>query len=149
MKRLSEISNALTQRLAEDTGILQFGATVEQAEFVNTTPQYAARGWIGVYDARKVYDPRTLGRHSTAWQGTVTLNVVVQYADYKDGRSARDGLEELLELVETVLTDGVTLGGTVDRVTGLEVDYAFRREEAGTVYYREAVVAVEAEVATG
>jgi hypothetical protein len=147
MLRLGQITHALHGRLSSDPGVIQVARRIEEAGYVNTRPDQAP--WIGVYDAQKTYDPRTLGRHSGSWNGQVQLNVVVQEVSYRDGVDARDRLENLLELVEQCVVDDPTIGGTVDRVLGLSVDYAFRREEFETVYFREAVLTIEAEAATG
>ncbi|HKJ88815.1 MAG TPA: hypothetical protein VKA48_09940 [Gammaproteobacteria bacterium] len=147
MIHLGTITTALTELLRKNPDLIDLQARVDEAEYANQNPDNTP--WIGVYDARKVYDPRTLGRHSTAWQGQVNLTVVVQYASFKDGKDARDGLEKILEAVEAAITADVRLDGTVDRVTGLEVDYAFRREEFERAYFREGVITIEAEVATG
>jgi len=72
----SVIVTALRKQLNSSATIVSEGITVEQGEYVNFDPDRCP--WVGCYKSKISYAPLSLGRHSTSWDATVELKIVIQ-----------------------------------------------------------------------
>ena len=105
--------------------------------------------WIGIYKAVIQTRPRSLGAHASSWQKTVNLKTLVQVFSASGGDAAEDELEALIEDMERLIFDNLTLSGTVDMITGVDTEYRFIESEAESIFFQMAEMTIIAEVATG
>ena len=144
------VSAALLVQLQESAGIVSSwpNITIERSEYINESSSRTP--WVGVYRQAKNYSPRTLGRHSKTWEGEVNVMVIVQHASFASGADAEDKLEELLQDVEKAIVDDTTIGGTLEILTGLVVNYSYRiADGTNNVYFQQATIEITGRVATG
>jgi len=149
MVDVSKITRAVERQLKKDAALIEEGFDVERAEVINTDP--GRTPWAGVYRASVTYAPGTLGHHAQSWDASVEIKVVVQAADPTgEGAQAEVDLARYEQLTVAALWADPTLGGTVDMLTALSVDYTFvETEDDENVYFPNAIITVTAEVGAG
>jgi len=144
MFRLTTASKALHAAL-QAAPALQ-GIPVEHCTPQNVNPDLTP--WIGVYPATKEYNPRTIGGPRN-WQCPCEIVVVVQYAAARDPDAAMTELETILEEIEQVIVNDLTISGSVEMVNSLSIQYDFQRTDSQTLVFRQAALTVAVELATG
>lgn len=147
MINVSDITKALVVQLESYADIKNLKPTIERGEYVNNDPDVTP--WIGVYRSVSDYVPRTLGNHLASFQNTTKIRILAQDASFKSGGDCENRIEDLAtKILECVISDK-TIGGTVDMVNSLNVEYMYNETDRESLYYQTAVITVEVEVSTG
>jgi hypothetical protein len=115
---------------------------IDLGEWVNTSPEIASKGWVGLYHQDISFEPGALGSSSVAWRGEIHLALVVQNADYRSGRECTLELQRRIRTVLTTFARGSYMTDFVDALRGVEVSFSFDNAEAETVYFQTAVIDV-------
>jgi hypothetical protein len=113
---------------------------IEVGEWMNTSPEIAAKGWVCIYHQGIEYVPRTLGNHAQAWQGSLYISVIVQNADYKSGKECTLELQRRVKNVVSVFSQGSIASNFVDTITQLDINFSFVNADSETVYFQNAVL---------
>lgn len=151
MINISTITTALVTLLEADASILAWINPVDKigrGNYVNVDPNRAP--WVGVYRSNVKYEPRTLGAGNTInnWEGYPSIRVLIQAQSYVNGEDVEDKLEGYVQdVIDAVLADP-TIGGTVDMVNDIDVNYGYSETESETIYFQTAIVTFDLEVRT-
>ena len=137
---LSIITKALAKQLDEDPDVAAFmgGRAVVRDEPVNESPNVPP--WIGVYKGKVTFEPRTLGYNSD--EAMPSPRVVVQAASMKSGEDCGDKLESYVNTVIAAIRSDKTIGGTVDVVTSLAVEYGYVETDRTTMHLQTAILTI-------
>jgi len=147
MINYATISSALQAQLLADAtvaGLLKV-ARIERGGFMNVDADNTP--WVGVYRGGISYAPRTLGSDQN-WEATPNIRVIAQTSDLKSGERCEDSLEALVKAINDAILTDTTIGGTVDIVTGFDVEYSYREDERTSVHFQQAIITIGMEVAT-
>lgn len=116
------------------------GKTVVVMRPVNLQANSAASGWIGLYVDDVNYVPRAAGAGLRNWNYTPVYRIIVQHSDMQDAGLAFSKLEDLVKVVLDVVMDNRTLGGQVDTLMSVHVQYDFLEKDAKTMHFAAALV---------
>lgn len=118
---------------------------IERGTRINFDP--ARTPWIGIYPGH--VNTRPNGACGKRWRNVAELQVVIQTASFKDdGTAASDDLERILEEVEALANDDLTLGVTGARVVGFTREYryvVFDEDGSGGLFFPQAILKMELE----
>lgn len=137
---IAAVTQALQALLSEEQRLA--AANVTRAAPLNEMP--SACPWIGVYRSSQELAPRTLGAYAGGMSHTMQLIVVVQAAGGSSGDECEDLLEQLVSDALGAVLDDLSLRGTVQTVTGINVNYQDYARVEGT-YMQTAVIYITAE----
>lgn len=146
----AKVSKALYEQLTNSPELNADwpGIIIDRSEFVNESPDRTP--WVGIYRQGKNYAPRTLGRHAASWNGQVTVMVLVQYAAYQSGEDTEDRLEKLMESVESAIVADTTIGGTLEMMNEMSVQYSYQIPDGvHNVFFQNATIEITGEVRAG
>lgn len=139
----SDITKAIQALLESDPGVQGFlNRPIERESVVNFDPNQTP--WIGVYKGAVNYSPRTIGYNS--FEAEVLPRIIVQAASLRDGDDCSTRLDEYVQLVLDAIRADRTLGGTVDMITGYNVEYGYTETERTSVAFQSAIITITAEV---
>jgi len=151
MINVSTITQSLQTTLRASATLAAHGFTsntILRGEYVNMDPDRTP--WLGIYRTKVGYDPRALGRgNNCAWQGTVTIRLLIQASHLQGGDDCEDRLEGYIKDVLDAVWADPTWVDVVDMVTGIDVEYSYKERDTATIYFQWAMVTITAEVATG
>lgn len=133
---------AAIQTLIEDnaTGDYIIERNPEQNADQNKARQKS--GWIGIYTGDDNYSPFTTG--AVPWKAVIAITVELQVASdsgVKSETRMEDGIQDIL----TVLNNDRTIGGTVDYISGINVQRFVRPENKWNWWY-SAIIKLNLEV---
>lgn len=147
---LSEVTKALTEQLKSDAALVEINALIKRGEYINMNPDLALSSpWIGVYKSDTAYDPRTLGKHSMSWDGTVSIRLVVQATANDNGALCEERLADWEAKVLDAAWSDTTWGGKIDMITGLNSEYSYNETKSETMYFQQVVITITARLSTG
>lgn len=107
-------------------------------------PQDANRApWVGVYLESAEIVPHTV---PSGYKASPVLRVVAMSSDMRSAESCMERLQEMVEHITTAITERPKLGGAVDMIAGLGVDYTYIGEEQEGGFMQVAVINIRAEV---
>jgi len=147
MLNINDIVVALTQQIATDSAVLAGDYRVEQSTYINMDPDMTP--WIGVYKGPVNYAPGSLGRHAQSWEATLKLTIIVQAAHGGDAAVCSERLAQYEQTVLDAVWSDPTLGGLVDMITGLDIEYSYNNTESETMYHQQSIITVTAEARAG
>lgn len=122
-------------------------STIQRGDYANMDPDNTP--WLGIYRTKVDYNPRSLGRHSTSWEGEITLKLLVQATHMQSGSACEDRLESYIVAVLDAVWKDSTWNNTVDMVTGLTVEYSYKEDDESSIYFQWAMITIVAEASTG
>lgn len=134
------VTSALAAALAADPKFK--GCTILRGEPINSDPQNAAVGWIGLYRGELEYEPRTLGFAGRNFRATVRFSIVAQATAFDTAEQAEEALEKRVNDIINVLFTDLSVRSTLSTITGLNVRYAYVRTKETTAYFQEAYIEV-------
>lgn len=140
---VAKITAGLQQQIKNHSscaGVIKF---VERGEYINKLE--ARTPWVGVYRAKLVFDPRTLGRGAQNWRCQVHIDIVVQAHD-NGGEKAEDKLGDALDRVLTALLSDLTFGGQVEMLLQYSIEFDYQRTKSSTLDFQQAVITLIGEV---
>ena len=123
------------------------GVTIERCIELNQNRNVTP--WIGVYQGKVDYDPRTLGKNGKSFTATLEPIIVVQISSLLSGADCADLLEDYVKKVLETVWENYTMNGTVDMLNSIAVKYTYIRTDIESMYYQEAEIVLNLEVATG
>lgn len=126
--------------------LLQDFKLIQRAEVMNTDASLTP--WVGIYQDKAEFDPRTLGRGADNWLAVVDLDVIVQtHGD--GGAKSEEALGDAVKRVIVAILSDLTFGGSIEMVKRFTVSRAYVRTETKTLDFQHAIIAVQAEVRAG
>lgn len=138
VKDLGEVLKSLETQLNSDTRTKDM--VIKRMGVVNTDPNLAANGWVGLYADTVDYGPRTIGAGARNWQFTPTFRIIVQAVDRANSANAHERLEDYIKKVLDVALSERTLGGRVETLTGMNITYAFSDEDRDSLHFEGALI---------
>lgn len=147
MLNFATITASLESTFESDADLSASGFLVERGDYVNMDPNRTP--WLGIYRTDIDYTPRSLGRHSQSWEGTVTLKLLVQASHTQSGAACEDRLEGYIKNVLDAVWTDPTWTNVVDMVTAMKVEYSYKEDETASLYFQWAMITITAEVSTG
>lgn len=142
---VSKATAALESQLKNHVLLRDF-KLIQRAEVVNTDP--ALTPWVGIYQDKAEFDPRTLGRGADNWRALVDFDVIVQtHSD--GGAKSEDALGDAIKLTLVAILSDLTFGGTVDMIKKFAVNRAYVRTKTETLDFQHAIISIQAEVRAG
>lgn len=138
VKDLGEILKSAETQLKNDTRTADM--VIKRMGVVNTDPNLASKGWVGLYADTVDYGPRTIGTGSRHWQFTPTFRIIVQAVDRHDSAQAHQKLERHIKDVLDVFLSDRTLGGHVDTLSAMNITYAFSDEDRDSLHFEGALI---------
>lgn len=133
---VSAITAAVRDRLSADVRLK--AARIERGAEINKDP--ALCPWVGIYRASVQYPSRTLGLGQGYRGQRVQLVLLTQHADWASGEACEEALEALNVDVLSVLLSDPRLGGVVDGLDEIEVQYPdYQRTQSGQYIQTSAI----------
>lgn len=146
MKNFSKVTQAAVDILNSDIDVTNiFGGNIERSQYVNQRPEDAP--WCGVYRGKVAIDPRTLGGVDN-WEYKPILRVIVQASSTESGDECEDLLEDYTKKIIAALTADLTIGGTVDMITGIIVEPLYNEDVRETTFFQANIIEFILEVST-
>lgn len=139
------ITKALTALLNAEMTI---DAQIHRDAYVNQNPDITP--WVGIYRGTQGVEPRSMGGLGCArWEQGVALTIIAQQSMQgdSDGLSS-ERLDELVDDIFAAIGTDLSIGGTVDIVTGFDVVYSFQEDDSASLLFQNATITVTAEVKT-
>lgn len=144
---ISTISKALQSQLQSDAGVQSFlQGDIVRGEYINEDPNNTP--WVGVYRGAVRYVPRTLGINAKNWEPSPNMRIVVQDTDMLSPDNCEDLLEEHVKLIIDAVFADRTIGGTVDIIKEVNVEYLYNETDRESLYFQTAIITLDLEVAT-
>jgi len=149
MKNFSTITDAVVEQLKNWLNVNGSASNyrVKNSVYVNHNPDLTP--WIGVYRGPVTYTPHTIGKSLSNWQGTLKLRILVQAYSAKSGAEAEERSEAYVNEVLDGLLSDYQLGGTVETLDNITVDYAYLETDSETLFYHQAEITVDLVVRSG
>lgn len=143
MKDISIITKALQKLLQDDVNLKQFEVT--RNEYVNTDPGRSK--WIGIYKGKVEHSAKYLMAGAPAsYQTKFVLSVVVQaFSGMHKGEDTDEELEQRIKTVTDRVMDGTKIGGTVQNITGVYVEYQYDESDDSTMPFQIAIISIHVE----
>ena len=138
MKNINNLLTGLTDQLRNNAVLSAKGYNVKQGVYINRNPDIEP--WVGVYKGKRNYTPATLGHDLLQWDNSITVMVVVQAAFYGDGDLTDELLEERIKEVLDAVNGDHTIGGQVDMLNDISIEYSYVREDSSTILFQEATI---------
>ena len=133
------MAEALEQILKDDARLEHF--TVVRSEPIDEQPE--GRPVLGIYKARESYTAHTIAAGQNPWAVEGAPELVLLTASLKSGADADERLEAAKALLFSVLSDNLTLGGTVDMLNGWDAEYEYGQE--GGLYFVGVTITLQVE----
>lgn len=138
VKDLGPILKSLEEQLKSDTRTKDH--IIKRMGLVNTDPNLAVNGWIGLYADTVDYGPRTIGTGQRNWDFSPTFRIIVQRVNRVDSALAHEKLEESVKAVIDVVLSDPTLSSYVEVLEGVQVAYAFSEEDRDSLHFEGALI---------
>ena len=144
---LSIITKALQDQLNSNIGVIEFlrNSTVIRGEFINDDPNQTP--WAGIYRGKVTYEPRTLGSMNN-WEAKPTVRIIIQASDLRSAEDCETALEGYVKTVMDAIIEDTTIGGTVDIITGFDVEVGYIETDRSNMHFQGASITLHLEVAT-
>lgn len=151
MLNFSEITEALEGQIESYlAGLASPSATryfVKRSEYINHNKDKTP--WIGIYRGNLSYEPRSIGNSLCNWRAIPRVRVVVQGASTRSGEEAENHCENYTqEVLEAILSD-YTIGGTVETITGFDIESTFDRESSKRTFFHMNIITVTLQAKSG
>lgn len=141
------IAKALQLQIQNDFEVSSFlKSEVVRGDYINEDPNNTP--WIGVYRGTVRYVPRTLGVSARNWEPSPEIRVVIQDTNFISAENCEDALEEHIKLVIDAIFKDTTIGGTVDMINEINVEYLYNETDRESTYFQTAIITLKLEVAT-
>lgn len=112
--------------------------TFERSAPVTNDP--ARCPWLGVYRRRVTYPSRTLGYGAGMRNQRLEYLLVLKQSDGRSGEGCEEALELFVQQVLSALLTDTTLGGLVQTIEDLEVQYPDYQKTASNQYMQTALI---------
>lgn len=110
---------------------------IEQQGHVNVDADNTP--WIGIYRSEFVLAAKRLG-DIRDWENEEKIQVVIQATSYKSGADCEQRLDDLLaEVVESIEADK-TIGGSVENITEMKVNYEYDYNDRESIHFQTAIL---------
>lgn len=143
VKNLGEVLKSAEDQLKSDTRTADM--RIKRMGVVNTDPNLAMNGWVGLYADTVDYGPRTIGAGNRHWQFTPTFRIIVQAVDRADSAKAHEKLEDYIKKVLDVVLSDRTLSGHVATLNSMNITYAFSDEDRDSLHFEGALITLSFE----
>lgn len=130
---------ALEEILKADERLAHF--IVVRSEPIDEQPEGAPV--VGIYKARESYQAHTIAAGQNPWRVEGTPELILMTASLKSGGDADRRMEAAKLLLFTVLSENLTVGGTVNMLNGWDVEYEYGQE--GGVYFVGVTITLQVE----
>lgn len=139
---ITTITKALQEQLQYNQDVAGFlsGQSVGRDEPINEDPNRVP--WVCVYKGGIKYDPRTLGYNS--FEADIELRVLVQATSLKSGEDCSELIDDYVQKIVAAIRADKTIGGTVDIVTNLSVDFSYTETDRSTLFFQMAEITINA-----
>lgn len=142
----ADVTAALVDLLNSHPDTMGYLKNIERGEYVNKDP--ALTPWCGVYRTEINYEPRQLGHHARTWLSLLTVKLVVQ-AHAGTGPDTEDELENTVQRVMTAVLSDLTIGGTVEMLKKMNIQYSYDETNSSTLDFQWAFIELVYETRTG
>jgi len=139
MMDYGDISKAIQDQLVGNStfkAILR-NQSVSRGEFLNSESRFTP--WAGVYRGKIKFEPMTLGSVQN-WEFKGEVRVLLQVSNKESGEKCEDTLEDFVKAAHDAILSDTTIGGTVDIVTGFEVEYSYKEDERSGLHFQLATI---------
>lgn len=140
MININDITTAIKALFSSSTVFSDY--QIEIGEPVNMS---MGVDWLGIYRDKIVFDPKYLGAGANNWLADVTVRIVLQDFNLDDKEK---GLADKVKNAMIVLESDRKIGGTVDMVTGYEVEFSFVDSDDQSFYFQMATITLSLKVRT-
>lgn len=151
MINAATITASLQDTLRADPTLAGLGfqsGRILRGDIVNKNPNVTP--WLGIFRTGIDYAPGSLGRgNPDAWDGTITLRLLVQASHMRSGAECEDRLESYIKAALDAVWTDPTWSNVVDMVTRINVKYSYKEDDESTIYFQWALVTITAEASTG
>lgn len=138
IQNVSSVAFKLRDALKNDVRTADM--VVQIMEQANTSPDIAMRGWVGVYIEKVDYSPRTAGLGQRNWNFIPQFRILVQAVDIESSENAFQKLETYVKSIIDVMMANSSLAATMEALTQVSVDYAFRQDNPDSLHFVGALV---------
>lgn len=148
MIKFNTITNAVRDRLLADQGVYDLLETSENiyiGEYINVNPGNTP--WIGIYRESSSHRPELLGA-GVDWKMEGGFKLVVQETSDESGEDCEIRLENLIDKVVSAMFADKTLGGVIDSLNALDIEYGYIETEMDSIYFQSAILSFNFEVQT-
>ena len=143
VKDLGEVLKQFEDQLQSDTRTSEM--RIKRMGVVNTDPNLAMNGWVGLYADTVDYGPRTIGAGNRHWDVKPTFRIIVQAVDRADSSKAHEKLEDYIKKVLDVVLSDRTLGGHLSTLNSMNITYAFSDEDRDSLHFEGALITLSFE----
>lgn len=145
MINLSTITKALHTQLSNSIPVANLFSSIALGEVINSDPSRAP--WMGIYRGKTTYEPRTLGSMNN-WEAFPSLIIIIQAVDLRSAEECEKTLEGYVKTVMDAIIKDTTIEGTVDIITGFEIEPGYIETERSTMHFQATNIILNLEVAT-
>lgn len=142
---LSKITKALHSQLSNNIAVRNIFSGIVLGEVINSDPSRTP--WIGIYRGKTTYEPRTLGSMNN-WEAFPTAIIIMQATDLRSAEKCEEVLEGYVKIVMDAVIEDTTIGGTVDIITGFEIEPGYIETERSMMHFQATNIILNLEVAT-
>lgn len=127
------ILERLVDQIAQFPDVMDRGVRVEHSERLPEDPSLCP--WVGIYEERNDYEsgPRVLGFGTGYRRGQHTFAVVMMVANASSGRECKREMSLLKRGVVEALLSDPNVGGLVDALAQVSVEYEFLPTQSGFI----------------
>ncbi len=147
MINMSDIAKALQAQLQDDSDIEEtLRQPIVRGDYVNEDP--GRTPWMGIYRGKSRFDPWTLGDGADNWKVVPQIKIVAQVTSFRSGEDCEELMEAFVKQIISAAFTDMTLGGTVDMITGVSAEPQYIETEKETLFFQTTIITLELEVAT-
>ncbi len=136
---ISDITSALRDQIQnfesviDVTGGMEIGKSEVINEDINNCP------WACVYRSSQSIAPYALGG---SYDNEPVLKIIIQAASLLSGEDCENILESYVNEIIEAIKDDVTIQGTVDIISSIEIAYGFINSDEHDAYFQSAIIEV-------
>lgn len=135
---VSMMTEAIESRLKTDPLLMEYNTVIERSVDVNQSSSLTP--WIGIYRIGQTFPARTLGAGSGYRRQQPTFALVLQEAHPTDPKLCEVLLERLVARTLSVLFSDESLGGQVDVLDEINVQYYDYTRDDNDGYHQTAAI---------
>jgi len=143
----AKIAEALKSQLTSNVYMVQNGVKINRGEYVNMDPDLTP--WVSIYRDSIDYVPERMGKHTKSFTASIVFKLLIQESNLDTGEKCEDQLEALTQAVLDAVWADPKLGGNVDMLTAIDVNYSYNEHDSKTIYFQWSIVSLTFKVATG
>lgn len=141
----SDVMEALKNNLLNEPEITAMLGVRSKSIPINEpiNDNYAYCPWLGIYYIGTQTVPNTTGK---GWKHNMEVSIVAQSSDPQDPKRCMKTLTKLVKHCVEVLTGDTKVGGTVDFVKEIGVDYTNTEKDRDNTFLQVALINIALEV---